>query len=129
MFDDFHRGHLNISRLNYGIITLIPKCKDAKQFQKFRPICLLNVSFKIFTKVLMNRLEKTAEKVISPVQTAFIKGRFIMEGVLILHETLNTIHTKKQNAVLFKVDFEKAYDKIKWPFVCKMLHLKGYPDT
>ena len=30
--------------------------------------------------------------------------------------------------MLFKVDFEKAYDKIKWPLVCKMLHLKGYPD-
>ena len=94
MFNDFHRGQLNIARLNYGIVTLVPKCKDARQIQKFRPICLLNVSFKKFTKVLMKRLEMTVEKIISPVQTAFIKGRFIMEGVLILHEALNDIDRK-----------------------------------
>ena len=76
----------------------------------------------------MKRLEKTVEEVISPVQTAFIKGRFIMEGVTVLHEILNSIHSEKSNAVLFKVDFEKVYDKIKWPFVCKMLKLEGYPD-
>ena len=48
-----------------------------------------------------------------------------MEGVAILHEALNSIHTKKQNAMLFKVDFE---DKFKWPFVHKMLKLKNFPD-
>ena len=47
---------------------------------------------------------------------------------MILHEALKTIHTKKQNALLFEVDFEKAYDKIKWPFVYKMLKLKNFPD-
>lgn len=44
-----------------------------------------------------------------------------MEGVVILHEALNSIHVKKQSAVLFKVDFEKAYDKIKWSFVHQMI--------
>ena len=51
MFDDLYKGTLDIKRLNYGIIRLIPKTKEANQIQKFRPICLLNVSFKIFTKV------------------------------------------------------------------------------
>ena len=117
--DDFHRGVVDLARLNYGIITLVPKVKDAKQIQKFRPICLLNVSFKIITKVLMNRLSKVVNPIISPIQTAFVKGRYIMEGVVILHEAINSIKMKKQNAMLFKVDFEKAYDKIKWPFVHK----------
>ena len=49
MLDDFHAGRLDLARFTYGIITLVPKCKEAKQIQKFRPICLLNVSFKIFT--------------------------------------------------------------------------------
>ena len=49
-------------------------------------------------------------------------------GVVVLHEALNSIHKKKQSALLFKVDFEKAYDKIKWPFVHKMLKLKKFPD-
>ena len=95
LLDEFQTGKLDISRLNYGIITLVPKIKDARQIQKFRPICLLNVSFKIITEVLINRLSKVIRPIISPNQTAFIRGRYIMEGVVALHEALNTIHKKK----------------------------------
>ena len=51
-----------------------------------------------------------------------------MDGVLILHEALNSIHVEKNNALVFKVDFEKAYDKIKWAFVLQMMRLKGFPE-
>jgi hypothetical protein len=54
-----------------------------------------------------------AQKVINPTQTAFLPGRNIMEGVVILHKTLNEMHQKKQNGVIFKIDFEKTYDKVK----------------
>ena len=128
LLNEFHEGKLDICRLNYGIITLEPKSDDAKQIQKFRLICLLNVSFKIITKVLMNRLSKIIKPIILPTHTAFIKGRYIMEGIVILHEALNSIHHHKQNDVIFKVDFEKAYDKIKWPFVYKMLKMKKFTD-
>jgi hypothetical protein len=40
-----------------------------------------------------------------------------MEGVLILHETLHELHTKKRNGVVLEIDFEKAYDKVKWSFL------------
>jgi hypothetical protein len=40
-----------------------------------------------------------------------------MEGVVILHETIHELHRKKSNGVIFKIDFKKAYDKVKWPFV------------
>ena len=83
ILDVFHCGKIDLARLNYGIITLVPKSNDAKQIQKFRLICLLNVSFKIITKVLMNRLSKVVNPIISPIQTAFVKGRYIMEGVVI----------------------------------------------
>jgi hypothetical protein len=46
MFHDFHRGSLDIRRLNYGVITLIPKVKEAEKIQEFRPICLLNCIYK-----------------------------------------------------------------------------------
>ena len=55
LFRDFHRGYLPLSRLNFGVISLLPKKEDARQIQQYRPICLLNVSFKIFTKVGTNR--------------------------------------------------------------------------
>ena len=75
----------------------------------------------------MNRLSKVVNPIISPIQTAFVKGRYIMEGVVILYEALNSIQNIKQSSMLFKVYFEKAYDKIKWPFVHKMLKLKKLP--
>jgi hypothetical protein len=54
MFRDFHAGDLPLFCLNFGIITLIPKEKEVKRIQQYRPICMLNVSFKIFTKVMAN---------------------------------------------------------------------------
>ena len=58
LLDVFNHGGRDIARLNYGIITRVPKTNDAKEIQKFRPICILNVSIKIITMVMMNRLSK-----------------------------------------------------------------------
>ncbi|WVZ95943.1 hypothetical protein U9M48_041644 [Paspalum notatum var. saurae] len=114
LFEDFHEGMLNINSLNFGTIILLPKSVDAKQIRQYRPICLLNVSFKIFTKVATNRISQVAQKIIRPSQTAFLPGRYIMEGAVILHETLHELHKKKENGVIFKIDFWKAYDKVKY---------------
>jgi hypothetical protein len=66
LFHDFHKGELPLFSLNFGIITLLPKCQEAIKIQQYRPICLLNVSFKIFTKVATNRMNLVAQKVIRP---------------------------------------------------------------
>jgi len=126
LFTDFHKEELNLYILNFGIITLIPKIQEATKIQQYRPICVLNVSFKIFTKVGMNRLNKVAQTVVSPTQTAFMPGRNIMEGVVILHETIHELHTKKRDGVIFKIDFEKACDKVKWSFLQQTLRMKGF---
>lgn len=78
---------------------------------------MLNVSFKFFTKVLANRLTSVENRVIRPSQTAFLPGRFILEGVVTLHETIHELKRKKQNGILLKLDFEKAYDKVNWDFL------------
>jgi len=129
LFVEFHRGELPLHSLNFGVITLLPKKEDATKVQQYRLICLLNVSFKIFTKVLTNRLSVVAQKIIRPSQTAFIPGRHILEGVVILHETIHEMHKKKKNGVILKLDFEKAYDKVKWPFLQQVLRMKGFSTT
>ena len=60
LFTDFHKEDLNLFSLNFGIISLIPKVEDATKIQQYRPICVLNTSFKVFTKVGTNRLNKVA---------------------------------------------------------------------
>jgi len=127
LFSDLYEEKLPLFCLNFGVISLISKTNDAKKIQQYRPICVLNISFKIFTKVGTNRINKVVQSVIQPSQTTFIPGRNIMEGVVILHETIHELHTKKLNGVIFKVDFEKAYDKVKWNFVQQTLQMKGFP--
>jgi hypothetical protein len=67
------------------------------------------------------RLTPFANKLISKNQTAFIPGRFILEGVVILHEILHDLRTTKTKGVVVKLDFEKAYDKVHWNFLFEVL--------
>ena len=53
-------------------------------------------------------------------------GRHILEGVLVLHETIHELHTKKMDGVLLKIDFEKAYDKVNWDFLQQVMRMKGF---
>jgi hypothetical protein len=62
LFMDFHLGYLPLYNLNFGTIILIPKCREAITIQQYKPICLLNISFKFFTKVATNRITKVAKK-------------------------------------------------------------------
>jgi hypothetical protein len=96
MMEDFHGG-LDLSRINYGMIVLIPKLKEVANIWQYKAIYLLNVFYKlfIFTKVLASRLMEVDGDVISENQTTFIQGRYILEGVVILHEVVHEIKVKK----------------------------------
>ena len=122
MFSDFFFDQkLELKRINYGTITLLPKIKEANKIQQYRPICLLNVVYKIFTKVLKLILETIMGKIINKSQNAFIKGRNIMDGIMSLHEILQDTTAKKENGLVLKLDFEKAYDKNKLDLPKKVL--------
>jgi mannosylglycoprotein endo-beta-mannosidase len=108
MFSSLHAGQLELFRLNFGEIILLLKVNEAKRFQQYRPICLLDVSFKIFTEVAMIRLNTVADHVVRPSQTAFMQGRNILDGVVLLHEAVHELHSKKLNGVILKFDFEKS---------------------
>jgi hypothetical protein len=69
LFHDFYEDKLPPFSLNFGIITLLPKRKETSHIKQFHPICLLNMSFKIFTKVAVNRMTGIATRLINPSQT------------------------------------------------------------
>jgi hypothetical protein len=91
---DFDSGRLPLYSLNFGVITLLLKKFDVLTIQEHRPIFLLNVSLKILTKAITNRIGTVAEKIIKPTQTTFIKGHNIMEGMIVLHETIHEFHKR-----------------------------------
>ena len=126
MFDDFHKGNLDVSRINYGIITLLTKTMDADRMQQFRPIRLLNCLYKWITRVLTIRMAPYAEKLICQEQTAFMKGRNIMTGVMALHEVMHETKRKRKSGLILKLDFEKAYDKGCWGFLFDTLEMRGF---
>ena len=74
LFDDFYSGNLDLHRLNFAMISLIPKVAEAKDMKNFRPISLINCSFKIFSKVLTSRLARVADRLVDTNQSAFYQG-------------------------------------------------------
>ena len=127
LFQDLHKGVLDIRRLNYGVITLVLKVQEANNIKQYRPIYLLNVNYKGITKVLTNRFSTLAQTVIGGNQTGFVKGKNILKGVVVLHEVIHELKRTKRKGIILKIDFEKAYDKVRWDLLEEVLTGKGFP--
>jgi hypothetical protein len=76
--------------------------------------------------VLTNRLATIIDRLISYHQSAFIRGRFILESVVTAHEVIHEVHRKGDKGLVLKIDYEKAYDKINLEFLYEMLDLRGF---
>jgi hypothetical protein len=93
-------GQVDISRINYAILALIPMLAGANKISQFEPIALINVVFKLVATCYALRLGPIAQKIVDRSQTAFIKGRFILEGVLCLNDIIHELKKKKLPAVI-----------------------------
>ncbi|GJQ99376.1 RNA-directed DNA polymerase, eukaryota [Tanacetum coccineum] len=111
---------------NSSFIALIPKVTDAKFVTDFRPISLIGSVYKVITKILANRLSTVISDLVSNTQSAFVKDRQILDGPFILNEALAWCKRKKSQALIFKVDFAKAYDSVRWDFLLDVLQAYGF---
>uniref|UniRef100_A0A453EWV6 Reverse transcriptase domain-containing protein n=1 Tax=Aegilops tauschii subsp. strangulata TaxID=200361 RepID=A0A453EWV6_AEGTS len=128
LFEEFYVGTIDLHRLNYGIITLIPKVPGASDIRQFLPITVINVIFRILAKGYANRVAPLADRITHPDQSAFIQGRYIPDGVLVFHEVLHEVQSKNLKAIFLKIDFHKAYDAVSWSFLREVLLRKGFDD-
>ncbi|GKF01725.1 hypothetical protein Tco_0028648, partial [Tanacetum coccineum] len=76
---------------NPSFISLIPKISDAKFVKDFWPISLIGCQYKIVRKILANSLSVVIDDLVSSEQSAFIKGRKIFDGLMILNEVLSSV--------------------------------------
>jgi hypothetical protein len=128
MFQDFYNGTLDLHRLNYALLTLIPKELGARSMKKYRHISLCNCSFKISSKALTIRLGKIVDRLISPQQSAFTGGRYIQESVVVAHEIVHSVHKTKKPGIILNPDYEKAYDRVNLDFLFEILQSRGFSD-
>lgn len=92
----------------------------------YRPISSVGCIYKVLAKLLAERLSKVMHSVISSNQTTFLKGRNILDAVVVLNEVMDFAKGKGKPCMLFKVDFEKAYDSVSWEFLDYMMFSMGF---
>ncbi|KAL0017636.1 hypothetical protein SO802_004705 [Lithocarpus litseifolius] len=117
--------------LNDTLITLIPKCPSPESLNNYRPISLCNSVYKIISKIIVNRIRPYIGKLVAPLQTAFVLGRKGIDNVLIAQELFFALDRKKgkEGYMAIKVDLEKAYDRLEWSFIYKVLQAFHFPQN
>jgi hypothetical protein len=114
---------------NDTIVVLIPKTQNLEKLKDLRPISLCNVVYKIASKVLTNRLKRILPDIISQNQSTFVPGRLITDNILIAYELTHFLQNKRWGTdgyAAVKLDMSKAYDRVEWLFVQKMMEKLGF---
>ncbi|KAK2411185.1 hypothetical protein QL285_046487 [Trifolium repens] len=127
-FKDFHENAVLPKAFTASFLTLIPKKDHPLDLFDYRPICLIGSIYKVLSKVLANRLKRVMGKLISNFQSAFLPKRQILDGVVVLNEIIDLAKRRKDVCMLFKVDFERAYDTVNWRFLERMMFKMGFSE-
>ncbi|KAL0356484.1 UNVERIFIED_CONTAM: Transposon TX1 uncharacterized protein [Sesamum radiatum] len=111
-------------------IVLIPKTETPSTWKDFRPISLCNVTGKILSKLINTQMAPLLPKIISPAQSGFVQGRLISDNILLAQELAHCLGKNGcMNNTIFKLDMEKAYDRVNWNFLYLMLCKVGFPTV
>lgn len=125
----FHTGKLKTA-FNHTFIALILKAPSAARVDQFRPIALCNVILKIITKILAGRLRPLLDRLIHSSQAAFIPNRAIGDNIIINHEVMHYLNTKKgkHGYLAIKIDLAKAFDRVEWQILATIFQQFGFQD-
>lgn len=117
------------TQVNCALVTLIPKMTNASQLKEYRPIACCSVLYKIISTIISNRMQQVIPDIISDTQSAFVKGRLIFDNIILSHELVKGYGRKNISPqCMLKIDLQKAYDSVEWPFIHHLLLFLGFPS-
>lgn len=125
----FATGHL-LKEWKRTLLVLIPKITLPTEVNHLRPISLCNVLYKCIAKCMVNRLKRLIPSLIADNQTAFVLGRYMDDNILVAHELTHFINKQRSgnnHLAALKLDMNKAYDRVSWAFLLKILQAYGFP--
>ena len=111
---------------NSTFLALIPKNKGATDFSRFRSISLCNTSYKLITKIIANRLKKILSVIIPKNQGGFIKGRKILDNIMLVQEAIHSSYHRKEKGIVIKLDLTNAFDRVRHDFLFSVMEKFGF---
>ena len=122
----YESGSLSVSQ-KLGVIVLLPKPeKDKRLLTNWRPISLLNQTYKILSGAMAERIKQVLPDIINTDQKGFVKGRFMGEWNRNTYDVIEYAKNNNRSGLLLLIDFEKAFDSISHSFIIKSLHHFGF---
>lgn len=117
--DSFLKAHM----------VLLTKVPSPEAISDLRPITLLNISYKIISKVLVARLRHILQRVLGPYHNTFLAGRSTANNILLVQEMVHSLMNLKgkRGSMILKLDIHKAYDRVRWSFLHETLPVFDFP--
>lgn len=114
------------SMLGSATRLIFKKRGDRKNLKNWHPITLLDVDYKIISKILTTRLSLVLGSVLHPDQTCSVPGRSISSNVVLLRDIFDYIEMTNEAAILVSLDQEKAFDRVDRSFLSDLLCHLGF---
>ena len=124
----YRDGILSLSQRS-GVISLSFKKGDRLDIRNWRPISLLNVDYKLASRVIAGRLLKVIHLVVEKDQTCGVPGRYIGENVAFLRDVVDYATLSNVPVAILSLDQEKAFDRVEWSFMRQTLRAMGFGDS
>ena len=114
---------------NSSFLALIPKEIGASSFTRFQPISLCNTGYKLVTKIIANRLKKIMPRIIPKNQGGFIKGRKILDNVILVQEAIHSNVNRKEKGMVVKLDLANAFDRVRYDYLFMVMEKFGFSSA
>ena len=111
---------------NSSFLALILKEIAASNFSRFQPISLCNTGYKLVSKIIANRIKKILPRIIPENQGGFIKGRKILDNVILVQEAIHSSFLRKEKGMVVKLDLANAFDRVNHEFLFAVMEKFGF---